>query len=120
MYSPSSSAVLEIMIQSNYPGLNLPPLWQVIYQEAVRGHHLLFRKVDIDRFDRAINGIDVWINETLSDSLEEVAVTIVACNELQDMINIIDALAEAERRNLYIFYRRILWMWQNYAKNQLN
>ena len=38
------------MIQSNYPGLNLPPLWQVIYQEAVRGHHLLFRKVDIERF----------------------------------------------------------------------
>ncbi len=118
----SSSAILESFIHANYPGMNLPPLWQVIYQEAIRGHHLLFRRTDVDQFDADMRSesAEMWASEALSDELEIIVLKLIGSSELKDMVGVIDALANETRQNLYVFYRRVLWMWRNYVKDNLN
>lgn len=117
------SPFLENFIQSNYAdnlGVNLPPLWQVIYQEAIRGHHLLFRPSDVQRFERDAENNDAVIDTEFTEELELVALKLVECADLQAMVNVIDAMADSSRRSLYFMYRRVLWMWRNYVKEQLN
>src|SRR5262245_35555528 len=114
--SSSSSPILENFIQSNYLGVGLPPLWEVIYHEAIRGHHLLFSRTDVERYDRDLSQNAFWEDAQVTEELEAVAVKIVACAELQDMVRLIDALSDDQRRNLYTMYRRVLWMWRNYIK----
>ena len=117
------SPFLENFIQSNYAdtvGVNLPPLWQVIYQEAIRGHHLLFRPSDVELFERDADNHDTSFDSEFTEELELIALRLVQSAELQDMVNVIDALAYEARRNLYFMYRRVLWMWRNYVKEQLN
>jgi len=118
--STQSSAILESFIHSNYPGLNLPPLWQVIYQEAIRGHHLLFRRGDIERYDAAAKASDVWLDQALTDDLEAIVVAVIGAPDLQEMVRLIDELPDARRQALYLMYLRVLWMWRNYVKEQLN
>jgi hypothetical protein len=118
--SKSSPAILENFIELNYPGVNLPPLWQVIYQEAIRGHHLLFRRGDVERYEAATRVEDLWSDQAITDELELVTLRLVGCADLQAMIRVIDGLADGTRQSLYMMYRRVLWMWRNYIKDQLN
>ncbi len=119
----SASPFLESFIHASYPGTNLPPLWQVIYQEAIRGHHLLFRPVDVARFEASAVGLgqsEAWLDQSITDDLETIVVQVIGCADLQGMINIVDALPEERRCNLYFMYLRLLWMWRHHVKEQLN
>lgn len=116
----NQSQVLESFIQQNYPGVALPPLWQVIYQEAIRGHHLLFRRIDVERFDAQSSEEPAWGDHEISDELEMIVLRLVGSPDLQAMVRIIDNTPETQRKNLYQLYRRVLWMWRNYIKDQLN
>jgi hypothetical protein len=103
-----------------YPELDLPPLWEVLYQEAVRGNHMLFRKSDVELFELESEDMDFLNDQLLSEELELGALKVIACPDLQGMITVIDAMPYAARRNLYFMYRRVLWMWKNYAKGKLH
>lgn len=116
----SSTPFLENFIHQNYPGVGLPPLWEVIYQEAIRGHHLLFRKDEVEKFDSELCGTDAGFDQAFSDEIEGIVVAVVEAADLQGMIDVIDSLREETRKNLYFMYRRVLWMWRNYVKEQLN
>jgi hypothetical protein len=111
---------LESLIQQNYPGPALPPLWEVIYQEAVRGHHLLFKKVDAERFDAEMHDIEFWNEEDDASDLEITALKVISCPDLQTMVKTIDLLSTGRRRQLYSFYKRALQMWGCYVKSHLN
>jgi len=116
-----SSTLLENFIQENYyPEVNLPPLWQVIYQEAIRGHHILFQRADVERFEAAEGVSEPWLDSAFTEELEGLVVDLAGSADLQEMVHIIDDLPEATRRNLYYMYRRVLWMWRCYVKDQLN
>ncbi len=114
------SLALENLMEQNYPGMNLPPLWQVIYQESMRGNHLLFQKNDVERYDQATSDHEAWLTEDLASNMEVVALKIIACSELAHMVKIIDSLEDKTRFNLYVMYRRVIWMWRNYIKNKMN
>jgi hypothetical protein len=120
----SSSPLPEHFIHSQFygAGMDLPPLWQVIYQEAMRGHHLLFKRPDAERYDAELSrdSADSWASETLSDELELIVLKIIGCSELKDMVRVVDGLDDETRQRLYVFYRRVLWMWRNYVKERLN
>lgn len=120
----SSSPLSESFIHSQFygAGMDLPPLWQVIYQEAMRGHHLLFKRHDAERYDADLRreSAELWASEAMSDELEVIVLKVIGCSELKDMVHLVDGLAEETRKNLYVFYRRVLWMWRNYVKERLN
>lgn len=119
----SSASLSESFLHHLYPETALPPLWEVIYQEAIRGHHLLFKRIDVERYDNSLDDSSdqtSWLDSALTDELELIALKIIGASDLQGMIRVIDALADGQRRDLYRFYRRILWMWQHYVKTRLN
>jgi hypothetical protein len=114
-----SASLLENLIQQNYSRTDLPPLWEVIYQEALRGHHLLFKRSDVEDFESSLSSNQNF-DHNLYESLEEIVVSLVSSNDLNTMVRIIDSLPRAERRNLYLFYQRTVWLWRNYSKESLN
>jgi hypothetical protein len=113
------SSMSEALIHLSYPESTLPPLWEVIYQEAIRGHHLLFRRDDIERYECDGNE-SFWQDASLTDELERIVLRIIAAADLQAMVKTIDSLRDEDRQSLYFFYRRSLWMWRHYMKSRLN
>ena len=109
----------ESLLTHTSPLSSLPPLWEVIYQEAVRGHHLLFKRSDVERFDNEDCGT-YWEDAELSDELEIIVLKLVGCADLQAMVKSIDALPDTQRKTLYAFYRRAIWMWRQYVKTRMN
>lgn len=117
----SQASILESFLVSNYHDVNLPPLWQVIYQEAIRGHHLLFRKQDVELFSNESQTAHSYtLGESWSDAIEPVVMDILSASELQTMINRIDSLELNLRRQLFRFYKYVLWIWSHYVKTQMN
>lgn len=114
------SPFLENFIHSAYPETNLPPLWQVIYQEAVRGHHLLFNRHDVEQFDQELVPLEKSAELQIPDEVETIVLHIVECADLQSMVKVIDRQPVRLRRSLYQLYKRVLWMWRHYVKDQLN
>lgn len=115
-----SSPLLENFLHAAYPETNLPPLWQVIYQEAVRGNHLLFKRSDVENFDNQLTFTDHGTDLHIPEEVEYLVLNILSCPDLQSMVRLIDRQSDRIRRTLYELYRRVLWMWRHYVRGQLN
>lgn len=114
-----STLPLESLIKEAYAGPELPPLWQVIYHEAIRGHHLLFHPLDVARFEqeRYVPGEDL---STLYMKLETVCIRLMECSDLAAMTKIIDNLHSDDRRRLYDLYQRAIKVWNIHVKSSLH
>lgn len=113
-----AAAILESFITSNYASVRLPPLWQVIYYEAIRGHHLLFKRDDVAIFEAENEAI--WSDDLLDEQIERLLLRLIASPDLQSMIKIIDAQTLTTRQSLFNVYLRVLWIARNFIKSQLN
>lgn len=117
----SQASILESFFVSNYHDANLPPLWQVIYQEAVRGHHLLFCKQDVELFSSETQTHKSQsVDDSWSEALEPVVLDILSASDLQTMVKRIDSLELSLRRQLFALYKYVLWIWSQYVKTQMN
>lgn len=116
----SQASILESFFVSNYHDSNLPPLWQVIYQEAIRGHHLLFRKQDVELFSNDRPNHNKEVDDSWSDDIEPVILDLLHASDLQEMIDCIDDLQLVQRRQLFRLYKHALWIWSHYVKSQMN
>ena len=116
----SQASILESFFISNYHDSNLPPLWQVIYQEAIRGHHLLFQKQDIERFGLEETSTTTQIDDSWSDDLEPVVLDLLHASDLGEMVDLIDDLAISQRRQLFRLYKHALWICSHYIKSQMH
>jgi hypothetical protein len=97
-------------LRPDNPPTNLPPLWEVIYQEAIRGNHLLFHRIIADQ-SAVIPQLD---------TVEEVVLSLLGCTDLQAMVHIIDQLTDNQYIGLYHLYRHVLRMWAGYSKDRLS
>ena len=113
-----ASLLMEGLIQQSYSSSELPPLWEVIYQEAVRGHHLLFSRSDVERFETE-SKVHQLKDEDL-ENLEDLVVKLIECSDLSIMSRMIDDLPLSKRRVLYQLYQHALWVWKHYSKAKLN
>ncbi|MBM4251057.1 MAG: hypothetical protein FJ146_03725 [Deltaproteobacteria bacterium] len=114
-----SSPLLENLIQQNYSGVELPPLWQVIYQEAMRGHHLLFQRSDVELFESLKSTYELTELASLSH-IEENVMEILCCHDLDSMVRVIDAMPIGQRHLLFVLYQRALKLWRSYSKEHMN
>lgn len=116
----SKSSVLESFLVNSYHETNLPPLWQVLYQEAIRGHHLLFKKADIERYESVPWAAQTAVTVDIGEELEQIVMELLSCSDLTPMIDIIEALEDDERQVLYRLYQYALAMMSQYVRTQLN
>lgn len=110
----------ESLIQSNYPDLNLPPLWQVIYQEAIRGNHLLFDKKEVETFEAERVYFSKNWDDLVNEEIEELITHLAGCSDLREMMDIIDSHGLEIRKTLYFLYVELLVIWKRNLRAQLN
>lgn len=110
----------ESLIHSNYPDMNIPPLWQVLYQEAIRGNHLLFDKSECEQFEAERTGFRFSWEELVDEEIEEIVSHLAGCADLREMMDIIDAQSLEIRKTLYFLYIELLVIWKHYLRSQMN
>lgn len=110
----------ESLIHSNYPDLNIPPLWQVLYQEAIRGNHLIFDKNECEQFEAERTSFSYSWEELVDEEIEEIVSHLAGCADLREMMDIIDAQTLEIRKTLYFLYVELLVIWKHYLRSQMN
>lgn len=94
----SEDFLLELYDQPAF----LPPLWRVIFQEAMRGHHILFSKTVV----QAIDGEEKMA--TPSESMEEFCVHLFAAPDLKTIKSMISFLPTQEQKQLFGIYLNLM------------
>lgn len=79
--------------------MNLPPLWNVLYDEALRGNHLLFEGMEREEAGSP------------DEDLGAIIVDLVSLNELSEMVEYINELSFEQKRNLFALYLRSVHEW---------
>lgn len=111
MWTEVDADMKQNLIKESYPDYNLPPLWQVIYQEATRGNHILFNDLDFDRNAKAKLDLD-YITFVMSE--------IASCSTLRDMKNMLAIIPEAGIIQVYNYYLIYLEQLKYQLRNTLN
>ena len=81
----------------------LPPLWRVIFQEAMRGHHLIFSKAVMQSVSE-----NVILEGATRESLEEFCVHLFAAPDLKSIRTMISFLPQEEQKQLFVIYLKLM------------
>ena len=95
----------------------LPPLWRVIFQEAMRGHHLLFAKSIAQDFEE---NSDILNPAVTNESLEEFCVHLFAAPDLKTIRSMIGFLPLSEQKQLFAIYLNMMKSLRQEHKEQMN
>ena len=111
---------LETRFLNSNPAAQLPPTWQVIYQEAIRGNHILFSPEDLRKFDvisvRSIDQLDS--EEALK--IEEAAFRVMTASNYEEMSETIAGADFEIRLQIFQVYKRLISVWSSYLKTNLH
>ena len=119
----SAEKILEnIILESNrIPWL--PPLWELLFQEGMRGNHLVFNKLDANEFKAEIENlghIDLQKELLSNEELEEVTLRLLCCSDLNAMVDVVEKQSQKTRKHLFVLYLRILEILKQKYKKGLN
>lgn len=92
----------------------LPPLWRVIYQEAMRGHDILFpaNLGEDQRSDAHTPADDAQISE--------ISYQLMAASDLAEMRGLISRLQPLQKKTLRRVLRCAFTRWQHTHRQSLN
>ncbi len=96
--------------------LGMPLLWQLIYQEAMRGNHLLFDREDLLRFESEASPILSADDQKTSDFVY----SIFENHDLTSIQTQISQLSFGQKRRVHQVYRRFLDRWRFQLKQGMN
>ena len=120
MSSRLARATSESIISEIYQSHALPPLWEVVYQEGIRGNHFLFTQDDLRAFEDALCG-QALIGEGFgSRGVEELVIPILESANLQEIRKILSSLTFDQKLDLFVLYKRALEFWGFHLKTVLN
>jgi len=113
-------ATSESIIQEIYQSHALPPLWEVVYQEGIRGNHFIFGQEDLRAFEDALCGSADIGQGFGTRGIEEMVIPILKSASLQDVRKILLSMSFEQKLDLYVLYRRALEFWAFHLKTVLN
>lgn len=93
----------------------LPPLWRVIFQEAMRGHHILFSKSVLQSIPE-----DMKLSGDCKESLEEFCVHLFAAPDLKSIRTMISFLPLDEQKQLFVIYLNMMQSLRQENKSSLH
>ena len=103
MYSPRNLMTEDMLLDQYAQPAFLPPLWRVIFQEAMRGHHLIFAHW----VSEAVEPLEYNAAEA-NPALDEFCVHLFAAPDLQTIRSKISALPNYQQRQLFPVYLRMM------------
>jgi hypothetical protein len=113
-------SVIEEQFLSSNPTLGLPPTWQVIYQEGIRGNHILFSKDDVSSFRENSDLVDFSDESEISEVVADAAYEVMTAASFPAMTEIIDQCDAEVRRGLFRIYQRCVLLWSQHLKISLH
>lgn len=106
-----------LLEQYLYPDF-LPPLWRIIFQEAMRGNHLIFsRSLQTECFEDSIRFSENLVND---DTLADFCANLYAAPDLRTIKSMISLLPKIEQKQLFHVYLRQMQSLREENKMSLN
>jgi len=96
----------------------LPPMWEIVYQEAIRGNHILFDDADVDP-DTIVMQDASFQGDGLT-KIEDVLVQMLASSDLTQIRAMIAGLSQVERQALFLIYKNLIQATSSMLKAQLH
>ncbi|MEZ4742838.1 MAG: hypothetical protein R3B45_10390 [Bdellovibrionota bacterium] len=110
---------LEKKLLNSSKLVQLPPTWQVIYEEAIRGNHILFSRIDSQVFKE--ESFQCWnLSSSELSKIEEIIFKVLSASTFSEMVEIISAHESRVRYSLFLVYQRIISLWSQYLKKSLH
>ena len=98
----------------------LPQIWHVIYEEGIRGNHILFQDSDLTSIRQAMTqGKLDWTTE-LDGEIEDRAVKLLRINNIEIIRRRVHLLSQDEKLALFLVYQCGLELWGSALKRSLN
>ncbi len=100
----------------------LQPLWSMLYNEGIRGNHLLFSKDEIEMFsgDQEVSNSKYLSEHGDNPLLQEVLYQLICCPDLRSMINLLKDQSYEVKKQTFTFYLRTLDHWKVLRAQRLN
>ena len=118
--SVSNAAVYENFFESNVPPLPLPMVWRVVYNEAIRGNHILFELDDLKAIEEFYHSPDFKLRPENNNPMAKFAVKFFSSTDFGEMKALIKALPIDQKVVALILYRRSISVWQDWLKRNLH
>ncbi len=96
----------------------LPPLWRIIFQEAMRGHHMIFPRAIVEVMQTP--GIFAEAASQLQPQLEEFCVHLFSAPDLAAIRTLIHCLPFDEQKQLFVLYVHLMQSIRTSNKEELN
>ncbi len=121
--SKAQKATYENLIADSYHTQDLlPPLWQVIYQEAIRANHIIFHAEDVIRFNEETSRTydSLTLDRPTPRHIRDSAYALFTAQSLADMRRIIASLDWPSRRMIFKIYLNLIMQLRKDIKAGLN
>ncbi len=106
-----------LLEQYSYPDF-LPPLWRIIFQEAMRGNHLIFsRSVQNECFEDTVRFSENLAND---ETLADFCVHLYSAPDLKTIKSMISLLPKIEQKQLFHVYLRQMQSLREENKMSMN
>lgn len=118
--SLKSIPMYENFFESNVPPLPLPMVWRVIYNEAIRGNHILFDTEDLKAIDEYYQSAQFKLKPENKPIMARFAVRFFGSSDFSEMKGLIKGLTLEQKAVALILYRRSISVWNNWLKTNLH
>ena len=100
--------------------VSLPSTLNVIYQEGILGNHILFSREDVRRFENP--RLDSRTLKPRKDliSAEEVLYQLMITASFDGMKSLVNKCDFATRKEVFVLYRRFIYLWSDHLKKSLH
>jgi len=106
----------------------LPQIWHVIYEEGIRGNHILFQDSDLIAFRQSMaQGKNSWaselngeIAEKMDERIEAQAIRLLRINNIDVIRRRVQLLPQDKKLALFMIYQCGLELWGSALKRSLN
>ena len=113
-------AAIERMMATPHGFEWLPQIWHVIYEEGIRGNHILFQDADLNAFRQTMaQGKSNWTTE-LGGEIEGRAIRLLRLNNIDIIRGRVHSMPQDEKLALFMIYQCGLELWGSALKRSLN
>ena len=116
----ANAAVYENFFESNVPPLPLPMVWRVVYNEAIRGNHILFEAEDMKAIEEFYHSPEFKLKPENNTPMAKFAVKFFGSSDFREMKRLIKDLPLDQKVVALILYRRSISVWQDWLKRNLH
>lgn len=119
-HARSNASMYENFFESNVPPLPLPMVWRVVYNEAIRGNHILFDAEDLKEIEEYFHSPNFKLRPENNTPMAKFAVRFFGSSDFREMKALIKSLNLEQKAVALILYRRSISVWSDWLKRNLH